>query len=933
MALAPFNRHLTAGILLGVLWSLSAGAADIPGKVTFNDHVLPIFRNACLNCHNPDKKKAGLDLSTYQGTIAGSDNGKVVESGNTGASLLFKCVKGTEEPKMPPKGDRLTDTELVVMEKWIAGQLLETANSKGIVASNNVQLAAVSLERPSGPPPMPGDLPLEPVVQPKAANALVALAASPWAPLVAVGGQKQIVLYNTESLQPLGVLPFPEGFPAVIRFSRNGQLLLTGGGLGGKSGQVALWEVTTGERAGTVGNEFDQVLGADISPNHASVALGGPSKVLKIYSTKDGKLEHSIKKHTDWVTAVAYSPDGKYLASADRSGGIVVWEGATGKEFNTLPGHKVMVTSLAFMPGILASASKDGTIVLWDVKEGKEIRKWNAHGGGVEWVDFTPDGRLVSCGRDKLAKAWDQTGKNLFTSAPFGDIALRAALNSERVVAGDWSGAIKVFALEGAKPLGELLANPPPLAQQLAAAEKRASEAASAIEPLEKQLAALEEKLRVETEQGTAALDQESVPDAAKKRVDELTKALQQQTAEVARLREERAKHKEGTGAYSTANDRVQVKKGEIAQTEAALASAKNPSAAPAVQSAAEQELAAAKSAIQSARDKVTAAQIELARWKRAQSFMQVHTTRETYAAKKARHEDLIAEIKDAFLPIEQMKAQISAGERLMTELPGKIAAAEKSAAEANDALEQLRAKAASTEVSLKEKAAAAKAAADARASLTAEVAELNKKAEGPQQKLANLQKAADELTAEITKRREARSKIAQDAPEYASADARVQEIKPKIAEATAAVDAQTAALAEIKSAIATRAAKQAELKSTSDAASAEIPKLREALDATVAQVKATSEAATVADKALAALRKESDANTKKLAELKAKLPEATQAATAAKAAAEKEAATLASQLDGFKIQAEKAKAQFEAKYRAPSQSAASDPATPVAKS
>ncbi len=85
-------------------------------------------------------------------------------------------------------------------------------------------------------------------VRTKSINALTALAASPWAPLVAVGGQKQVLLYHTETLEPLGVLPFPEGFPTIIRFSRNGQLLLTGGGLGGKSGKVVLWDIKTGER-------------------------------------------------------------------------------------------------------------------------------------------------------------------------------------------------------------------------------------------------------------------------------------------------------------------------------------------------------------------------------------------------------------------------------------------------------------------------------------------------------------------------------------------------------------------------------------------------------------------------------------------------------------------------------------------------------------
>ncbi len=367
--------------------SLAQGAE----KVTYNDQVLPIFRNACLNCHNPDKKKAGLDLSTYQATLQGSENGRIIESGNAGASLLFKCVKQTEEPKMPPKGDRLTDVEVVIIEEWIRGQLLETADGKVVVAArNNVHAAVVSLEKPEGPPPMPGDLPLEPALQVPRRNALLALAASPWAPLVAVGGQKQIALYHTDSLEPLGVLPFPEGFPAVLRFSRNGRLLLAGGGLGGKSGKVALWDIQTGERVATLGNEFDQVLGADLSPDQRFVALGGPAKVVKIYSTKDGKLVHSMKKHTDWVTAVAYSPDGNLLATGDRNGAIHLWEGDTGKEYSTVPGHKVMVTSLAFMPGLLASASEDGSVKLWDVKESKEIRSWTAHPGGAAWGGFHP---------------------------------------------------------------------------------------------------------------------------------------------------------------------------------------------------------------------------------------------------------------------------------------------------------------------------------------------------------------------------------------------------------------------------------------------------------------------------------------------------------------------------------------------------------------
>lgn len=468
---------------------LAASAAPAPAarKVTYQDDLLPVLRNTCLNCHNPDKKKAGLDLSTYQGLLAGSDDGKVINSGDPDGSLLYKTVSHKEEPFMPKNADKLSDKEIAVFRDWIAGGALETNGSSAIASDKpkaNLTLAATSLGKPAGPIAMPAGLPLDPVMHSPRSGPLLALAASPWAPVVALGGQRQVILYQSQTLDLLGVMPFPDGLPAVLKFSRNGSLLLVGGGEGAKLGKVGLYDVANGHRLGAVGNEFDTVLAADLMPDQSAVALGGPAKVLKAYSTKDNQLLYAVKKHTDWVTAISFSPDGVLLASGDRSGNLYVWESRTGREFYTLAGHKDGITELAFRAdsNVLASASQDGTIKLWNMHDGNLIKSISAHGSGVLSLAFAHDGRMASCGRDNVVRTWTADGNNDKTFDAFGDIALHVAFafDDSRVIAGDWTGQVKVWTAADAKLAGELTANPLPVAERIGVIEKQVAELQSA---------------------------------------------------------------------------------------------------------------------------------------------------------------------------------------------------------------------------------------------------------------------------------------------------------------------------------------------------------------------------------------------------------------------------------------------------------------------
>jgi hypothetical protein len=479
------KTHVVAAALLCCLSPAFVAAQDAAPaeKITYDDHVKPIFREHCFSCHNQDTKKSDLSVAAFPALMAGGASGAVIEPGDPDSSRLWALVAHIDEPKMPPMQDKLPEAKLEIIKKWILGGALENSGSVAKVKKGpSLQMSAAGgSAKPEGPPPMPEKLSRQPVIYTPRAGAVTALAASPWAPLAAVAGQKQIALYNTDTAQLLTVLPFPEGVPHVLKFSRSGTLLLAGGGIGGKSGSVAVYDVKTGERVASVGEELDVVLAADINEDHTRIALGGPGRIVRIYST-EGELLHEIRKHTEWIYSVEFSPDGVLLATSDRNGSLFVWEAETAREYQNLAGHKGGVTDVSWRPdsNLLASASEDGSIKFWEMEGGKEIKNIAAHGGGVTSLEFAQDGKLVSTGRDRLTKLWDGGGTVLREFPAFGDLAMESALtyNSARVIAGDWLGEIRLWDAADGKQVAQLLANPPTL-QMLVDAQMAAANAAA----------------------------------------------------------------------------------------------------------------------------------------------------------------------------------------------------------------------------------------------------------------------------------------------------------------------------------------------------------------------------------------------------------------------------------------------------------------------
>ncbi|MDZ4783322.1 MAG: c-type cytochrome domain-containing protein [Planctomycetia bacterium] len=499
------------GLLLnGVSSFARADEAAPAAKITYDEHVQPILRQHCFTCHGESDAKSDLRVDNFAALMRGGASGEVVTAGDADSSRLWALVSHAESPEMPPDQDKLPEPELNTIKEWITQGALENSGSVAKVkAKPKVELkVSVGAGKPAGPAAMPEGLSRQPIVHTSRAAAVTAIAASPWAPVVAIAGQKQISLYHTETSRLLGVLPFPEGTPYVLKFSRSGALLLAGGGRGGHSGKVVLFDVTNGQRVAEIGDELDAVLAADINDDHTQVALGGPKKIVRIFSVADGSLLFEIKKHTDWVTSIEYSPDGVLLATGDRSNGLFVWEAETAREYQNLKGHNLGITSVSWRgdANLLASASEDGTIKLWEMENGSLIKSWDAHGGGAACVSFSHDGRLVSAGRDRVVKIWDANGAQLRAFDAFHDLALQCVFTHDdaQVAAGDWTGEVRLWNVADGALVGNLLSNPPTL-QMFAeaeaakaqaavfAAEQAAANAAAATKSLEEKSAALAE--------------------------------------------------------------------------------------------------------------------------------------------------------------------------------------------------------------------------------------------------------------------------------------------------------------------------------------------------------------------------------------------------------------------------------------------------------
>ncbi|MEI7921241.1 MAG: PSD1 and planctomycete cytochrome C domain-containing protein [Planctomycetota bacterium] len=123
--------------MMGLLILSKSGVAE-PAKsdeIFFENNVRSILTRYCISCHNPQKHKGGLDLTSRKEAFKGGDSGPPIIAGKPSESLLIDVISYNSDIQMPPKG-KMPDSDLLSLKNWVASGAIWPDSAKLIATTD-----------------------------------------------------------------------------------------------------------------------------------------------------------------------------------------------------------------------------------------------------------------------------------------------------------------------------------------------------------------------------------------------------------------------------------------------------------------------------------------------------------------------------------------------------------------------------------------------------------------------------------------------------------------------------------------------------------------------------------------------------------------------------------------------------------------------------
>ena len=119
------TRVRATGLFFIALSLLSAVAHSVPQEksefVDFEREVWPILVQQCIDCHGPEEQQGQLRLDSRAAAFHGGVSGPLFEKSVTESLLLHRLTTKDADERMPFENAPLTQKQIDVIERWIAG--------------------------------------------------------------------------------------------------------------------------------------------------------------------------------------------------------------------------------------------------------------------------------------------------------------------------------------------------------------------------------------------------------------------------------------------------------------------------------------------------------------------------------------------------------------------------------------------------------------------------------------------------------------------------------------------------------------------------------------------------------------------------------------------------------------------------------------------
>lgn len=180
--------------------------------------------------------------------------------------------------------------------------------------------------------------------------------------------------------------------------------------IGGRTGQVEVWNAETGERSIKTAGHAGTVAAVAFSPDGRTIASVSGDKTAKLWNAATGGEQLSLQGHSGGIYGVAFSPDGSKIVTGGWDKTARVWDTASGSLDHTCEAHEGDIWAVAFSPSTPygASVGEDRIVRVFHREQKQEIAALKAHTGTLYAVTFSRNGHhLATAGRDGTARVWD----------------------------------------------------------------------------------------------------------------------------------------------------------------------------------------------------------------------------------------------------------------------------------------------------------------------------------------------------------------------------------------------------------------------------------------------------------------------------------------------------------------------------------------------